>query len=205
MAMRAAPTALTLMATSTSGCLVTGEPDYSDPEPNTPLIVAVDPAATELVRLESPTNDFENRQFSVSVRSEDADDPLTAVLLLDYGIATNVGEAVPQPYANVIQTREIQTGSLSDQLPRLVSLTWLPKLADQAVPECHSVTMLVVRDYIKEPPFNFCPTNDQFAAITWHVALCDVLENCDLNTCPKLGDDTTYCPNPNTLEPTGAP
>jgi hypothetical protein len=200
-----------LLIGSQAGCLVTSEPTFTDPVPSKPIVVGTEPTPTELLRVSGPNNVFSNIPFTVEVTSEDGKgdsaEPLTAVLLIDYGIPTNVGEDEQQPYVDGYKEIEVGLGSFSDAKPRTVTLSWLPKLADPSVPECHSITMLVVRRHFNRPPFNYCPADnpatetrnegEEFGLVTWYVALCgsDILQ-CNLNACPKLGDDTKYCPTP---------
>jgi hypothetical protein len=193
--------ALIGLVSISAGCLVLGEPDFREPVPNKPTVVGVEPAPTELVEATASNNAFAPITFTANVTSEDADIPLTAILLIDYGIQTEVGQTQPQPYGDFLPPFEVDEGSLTDAAPRVVSLTWLPKLADPSVDECHSITMLVVRNYFKQPPFTFCPIDDQFGLVTWQVALCNDVASCFHDDCPTTSaNNTSYCPTPAELD-----
>ena len=184
---------------------MTGSPDYEEATPTRPHLSVVEPAATELLRIEGPTGAFPVQQFSVQVVSEDADELLQAALLLDYGVGREVGENDPQPYQRVEKEITIPAGALTDG-PRLVTLTWLPPpLATENQPECHSITLMVVRHPYNSSPYSWCPTDDQFATVTWFAALCTDTAACSFQSCPTKGADSyEYCPNPSELAQRGA-
>lgn len=74
----------------------------------------------------------ENIQFTVPVRSEDAGEGLTGVLVLDYLAEEQPVPLVIAPYSN------LPPSTLDDPLPREFKLTWLVR----ADPGCHRVTLL---------------------------------------------------------------
>jgi hypothetical protein len=178
---------------------VTGSPDFEEATPTRPYLTVVAPAVTELLRVEQVESNFPVQQFSVQVTSEDADELLEATLLIDYGDGRDVGAAVQQPYQEDWSTQTIPAGTLTDG-PRLVTLTWLPTLKVAGAPECHSVTMMVVRRPYGSSPYAWCPTDDHFATVTWFAALCPEPGSCSFQSCPTKGQDSyQYCPNPSEL------
>jgi hypothetical protein len=186
-------------------CLVTGSPNYDEAVPSRPFVTVVAPPVTELLRIERVGGAFPVQQFSVHVTSEDAGEQLEAALLIDYGQPRDVGSEVGlQPYQEDWSPQVIPEGSLSDE-PRLVTLPWLPSLDNQNVPECHSVTMMVVRHPYGSSPYAWCPKDEQFATETWFLAVCDEPGSCNFESCPTRGDEIyAYCPNPSDLPRAGA-
>jgi hypothetical protein len=194
--------ALLLVLGAASSCIVTGSPDFSDEEPNIPLLTVVEPAVTELLCV---TNDTAPR-FSVNLLSEDGTgnnvEPLAAVLLRNYGVPKESGEDELQPYQEAIGNRLVDAGHLADG-PRLVSRSWDTTIGFVDTPSCHSITMMVVRRPSDVEPFLHCPRDEKFAQITWYVGVRSADETtCDFSTCPIQGqDEFTYCPNPADLPP----
>ncbi len=192
--------ALLLVLGATSSCIVTGSPDFSDEEPNIPLLTVVEPAVTELLCV---TNDTAPR-FTVNVLSEDGtgnnEERLTAALLRNYGVPKETGFDKPQPWQEAIGNRLVDPGHLSDG-PRLVSRSWDTTIGFVDTPSCHSITMMVVRRPYNQPPYSLCPSeganaDGQYAQVTWYVGVRSADETtCDFSTCPIQGqDDFTYCP-----------
>lgn len=193
--------ALGVVLATQPSCLVTGSTDFEEPAPTRPILTVVEPAVTELLRVAEPTPTFAVQQFSVQVLSEDGGQNLEAALLLDYGVTVDVGEEDLQPY-RIINRREIAAGTLSDT-NRLVTIPYQP--APDITAECHSVTMMVVRNPYGSSPYDMCPTDENFATVTWFVALCrGDASTCSYLDCPIKGEEPyTYCPNPSELTQTG--
>lgn len=200
MARNSLSVAIVVMASS--GCIVTGSPDFEDGTSTKPVLTVVAPAVTEILCVAPQDNVFPAQTFTVLVESQDLeDDPLEAALLIDYGTPKNTGFENPQPYANVASQGTIEIGSLNDE-PRTVSRSWAPESTGVAAGECHSVTMMVVRSRFGSDPYFWCPTDDQFETVTWYVAFEDTNGNCGpaLATCPIAGTrQFEYCPNPDEL------
>lgn len=191
---------LSFVLAASHSCIVTGSPDFSDDQTTKPILTVVQPQVTELLCVQGDNNVYPPQSFQVLVGSEDTEEsPLTAVLLLDYGTPTNIGEDAPQPWRDVVSERGVPVGSLNDE-PRTVSLTWLPDEGQSG--SCHSLTMMVVRNRFRNPPYFHCPVDDQFATVTWYAAL-EQDGTCDFSTCPIAGqggpEDFVYCPDPQVL------
>lgn len=199
-----APCVIWLCGASSAGCLITGEPDYSPPEPTEPSLKAVSPSPTELLVFRGTDNQFPSITFRAEVRSEDGDDLLEAVLLRDLGTPHDFGEGVIQPYVRAEASRpgSLEKGSLNDLAPREVSLTYDPVLFGPSA--CHSLTLQVMRSTRSEPHLAWCPATSQFARVTWFVALCEPGEEaCDFNLClTNQETEKAYCPTPEETEGT---
>ena len=197
MARNSLSVALVVMASS--GCIVTGSPDFEDGTSTKPVLTVVAPAVTEILCAAPQPNDFLAQTFTVLVESQDREDePLNAALLIDYGTPQNTGQEEPQPYTGVASQGPIEIGSLNDD-PRTVSRSWAP--IGVAPGACPRVTMMVLRNRFGTDPYFWCPTDDQFETVTWYVAF-EEDGDCGpaLATCPIAGTrQFEYCPNPDEL------
>ena len=186
--------ATALTGLSSTGCLVLGEPDFREPVPTTPILSVVNPPNNQLLILEGTGTDFDPQEFVVNVVSEDAGQSLERILLLDYGVATPVGQQAPQPYAGIAGFGpDIDPGTATD-LNRDVALSYPPQLG-ASDSECHTITFQVYRKEYGRAPYDWCPSNPQFARVTWLVALCEEAATCDFSQCPDVAP-TTECPAP---------
>ncbi|MBW2453696.1 MAG: hypothetical protein JRI68_04260 [Deltaproteobacteria bacterium] len=172
---------------SSSACLVTGSPDFSPPERTRPQLIAVTPT-TEFIRPAFVDGAFQPSTIAAEVLSEDAGEPLEAVLLVDYGYLASDNT----PWRDSAPVDDIAPGTLSEG-PRPINVTWTPRSFIQ--PGCHTVTLLVTHQKRAQNPGYWCPAEpDDYDTLTWFVALCEDLATCDYSDCFIAGEDTySYC------------
>lgn len=185
--------ALSLLGCLTQlGCLVTGSPDFSDPTPTPPLLLEEPTRRTsEVVYFQKVGNNYDAHDFRAFVVSEDAGQPVKAVLFLDYGrIGTN-----NTPYVDDEPLSALPAGTLADG-PRLLGKSWRPRGTEE--PGCHTVTLLATHEFAgdlgvpeDEYPF-YCPADlADSSTLTWFVSFClegeegGVGPNCSLENCPS--------------------
>ena len=172
---------------SSSACLVTGSPDFSPPERTRPQLIAVTPT-TEFIRPAFIDGAFQPITLEAELLSEDGGDDLEPVLLVDYGFAGPGGD----PWRDFAVADIIAPGTLSEG-PRPLSISWTPRTFIQ--PGCHTLTLLVTHQARGSTPGYYCPAEpNDYATLTWFVALCEELSTCDYSDCFIAGEDTyNYC------------
>lgn len=176
---------LATVVTSSSACLVTGSPDFSPPERTRPQLIAVTPP-TEFIRPAFVDGAFQPETLEAAVLSEDAGDDLEAVLLVDYGYLAP-GDI---PWRDTAPVDTIAPGTLSDG-PRPVSVSWTPRSFIE--PGCHTLTLLVTHQKRGTNPGFWCPADaDDYASLTWFVALCEDVGTCEYDDCFIAGGEDTY-------------
>ncbi len=177
---------LGVLATS-SACIVTGSPDFSPPEKTRPQLIAVTPT-TEFIRPAFVDGAFQPTTLQAELLSEDGGDNLQPVLLIDYGF-DGPGDV---PWRHAAPVDVIAPGTLSEG-PRPLSISWTPPSFIQ--PGCHTLTLLVTHEARGSNPGFWCPADpDDYATLTWFVALCEELSTCDYSDCFIAGEDTyNYC------------
>ncbi len=169
------------------GCLVTESPDFSEAQQTPPQLIPILPT-TEFIRAIKVGQNFSLPKFEAKVLSEDADQDLTTVLLIDYGKTGADGS----PWSEAHPGAAVAAKTLADG-PRKFGVTWQPRSLTPL--GCHTVTMLVTHAIKEKPPEYWCPANENdFAALTWFVILCEVEEDCLFKNCAITGvDETKYC------------
>jgi len=167
--------------------LVTESPDFSPTGRTAPQLVPTLPT-TEFIRAIDLKHNFTLPKFEAKVLSEDGDDDLTTVLLIDYGKAG----ADESPWIYAQPGAPMAPKTLADG-PRDIGIPWKPSAY---IPlGCHTVTMLVTHETKKEPPEYWCPADDNdFATLTWFVTLCEDIDSCVYSDCAITGTgEYQYC------------
>ncbi len=186
-----------MLATGATSCLVTSEPDFSPRERTRPEIITTglkspSPNPAELVRFwKESTSEFDPKQFTVWVISEDVGEDLRSVLLIDYGYEGGVSNG---PYRAYEPGPSIPAASASDG-PRRVEIGWEPGSHDDG---CHTITLLVTHRFTNTHGTYWCPADPGDAAtLTWVASVCkdsSVGEDCPQDGCPyDESNTTTYC------------
>jgi hypothetical protein len=175
---------------SLTSCVLT-EPDFREPTRTRPQVRAISPATTEIrPQSKSDSDSFNPVKFNLELRSEDAGQDVSAVLLRNYGRPSPVGS----PYAQDVGATSIPAGTLSEGW-RPFTLQWLPTLVNDTH-ECHSITVLVTHERFGKQPYEECPKDlSDSATLTWFFPICDTLGDCDADDCvgePEGG--YVYCP-----------
>jgi hypothetical protein len=109
-----------------SGCVLSDPPEYGTVKQTPPFLQLdkADPSPYHLTTL----NVNEVEPISVAVRSEDAGDPLSATLFLNYA---------PNAVGAELTSREVAASVLEDDT-REISISWTPQNEG-----CHQLTMVV--------------------------------------------------------------
>ena len=115
-----------------SGCLVDDPPPFTPPQKTPPRL----DYSRALPGLDRPITKTSGEliPFSIPVTSEDAGDPLSAVLLLDYA-----GDGTPSDFVNGWPG---PASTLNDKT-RVVSVPWFVRPAMAITPGCHRLTLRV--------------------------------------------------------------
>jgi hypothetical protein len=176
--------ACSLVAASSSGCLVTPTPELREPDQTPPYLVAAD--AKPDLRQPIVVTDIAAQpslSFGASVVSEDKG-PVYTELLIDYGFENVAG----QKARYVIRGKTLPAGSYQDG-PRPVLVNWYLGL-NGVGGGCHTVTLMVSHGFDEDS--SGCPQRLCDASyLVWQVILpCDVGETCP-TTCPP---PTDTCP-----------
>lgn len=175
---------------------MTGEPDFTPAARSRPQLTPVEPVTTQLLQIVKTEGGFDDLDFLVKLRSEDAGDEVSAVLLINYGIPSNAGE----PWEDDTGRRIYPPGTLADG-PRDITLKWLPALSLNKTSDCKSVTMLVTHETVNQDPYRSCPKDldADTATLTWFVSMCEQPLGCTFADCKQLFDPPeggfTYCPD----------
>lgn len=183
-----------MLAAAQTGCLVIESWDFSPRKQTRPEIVTNDPFAPtpalgEFTELTKTTQGYPPALFQAWIESEDADQDVETVLLIDYGDESGVSNG---PYRGFVPGEPLQAGALSDGPRGPVTISWRPQSQDEG---CHTVTLLVTHRFQQKTDSYYCPSVPQDAsAVTWSVVLCDESGVCLYDTCPVRGEHTsTYC------------
>jgi hypothetical protein len=178
--------------------LVTSSPDFTPPERSRPEIVTNDefspkPALGEFTLFYPTAGEYSPVEFSAWVQSEDADQDVRTVLLIDYGDESGVSNG---PYRSFVLGEPLSAGTLAQGPRGPVTISWRPQ--KQETPGCHTLTLLVTHDFREEYGAFLCPRIPQDAStVTWFAAVCETEnpDECDYTNCPVYGQSTgTYCP-----------
>jgi hypothetical protein len=173
---------------SSSACIVTGSPDFSPPEKTRPQLIAVTPT-TEFIRSVMETGVYQPTTLEAELLSEDGGDDLRPSLLIDYGFAGPGGN----PWRVAAPVSVVPPGTLSEG-PRPLSVSWTPQPGVVGF-GCHTVTLMITHQVRDQNPGFWCPAEpNDYATLTWFVALCEELSTCDYSDCFIAGEDTyNYC------------
>ncbi|MBW2523557.1 MAG: hypothetical protein JRI23_05255 [Deltaproteobacteria bacterium] len=190
---------MTMLALASTSCLVTSSPDFTPPERTRPEIVTNDefgpnPAQGELVVFYPTAGEYSPVEFAAWVQSEDADQNVLTVLLIDYGDESGVQNG---PWRSYVPGKPLPAGTFSQGPRGPVTINWRPEKLE--TPGCHTVTLLVTHEFWLDPTEGYwCPKDGQDAStLTWFVAVCETAnpDECDYTNCPVRGQGTrTYCP-----------
>lgn len=198
-----------MLAASTASCLVTSSPDFTPPEQTRPEIVTNDqfpptPALGEFTLFYPTAGEYSPVEFSAWVQSEDADQDVLAVLLIDYGDASDVSNG---PWRAYVPGEPLAAGSMAQGPRGPVTISWRPGKLE--TPGCHTVTLLVTHEFRLDSDAYWCPQRAEDAStLTWFAAVCETAspEECDYTNCPVQGQGTsTYCPGVGLETDGGAP
>jgi hypothetical protein len=168
-----------LGALSATGCLIAEAPDYGEPRRTTPVIdsQSVDPPPyfqVKILRSDVP------RQFTMTVRSEDARERLRASLVIDYEMTGKPGI----PGRQYVMDAVYVPARAADE-PKKVTLEFLPDIRIQN--GCHSLTALVMHD--SSATADGLPIDDvsdgDVASVTWWIELD-----------PNMPGERVGCPEP---------
>lgn len=191
-----------MLLAATPACLVTSDPDFSPPSQTRPEIIANDPylpspAVGKLAFYQwNEASEYTAVEFSAWVQSEDAEEPVQNVLLIDYGEWSDYTDG---PYAIFQLGPPLAPASLADG-PREVAIPWRPQR--EAEQGCHTVTLVVTHDFKSDYPGYHCPsTADDASFLTWFALVCRneadaeaCLADPASRPCPIEGQGaTTYC------------
>lgn len=157
-----------------SGCVLSDPPEYGTVKQTPPFLQLdkADPSPYHVTTL----NVNEVEPISVAVRSEDAGDPLSATLYLDY---------VPNAEAvNELTSREVAASVLEDDT-REISISWTPQSAG-----CRQLTMVVThkKNLTKDNrPIDLTDV----AYVTWWYLITDPTKNDPTPTVDTCGPKVT--------------
>ena len=182
-----------------SGCLITSDPDFRDPERTRPLLIASD-ATPPFAFYELPasggdpqTPTYKPKVFRALLLSEDLDEHVEGVLLTDYGVPNAITN---RPYAHDEAIPNQNPATLSAGA-RELSVEWNPSPASLvAGTGCHSVTLLVTHEFTRgnDGARFFCPDDpNDFSTLSWFVVLCELDAQCNADACPKAASVTEVC------------
>jgi hypothetical protein len=186
-----------VLGLGSAGCLVTGDSGFEDPQKTPPQLITPQPRPSELITANEALPTLE---FGAVLVSEDVDDNLEAVLLIDYGTLGPGGA----PWLDDVGEKGILPSTLSQ--PRNVRLKW-PVRPTDVDKRCHSVTMLVTHERYGDEPYTWCPRNrGDFDTVTWFVAFCPggcatpgseppSFDECPANGTDAVGEPLKYCPD----------
>lgn len=185
-----------LLMSATPACLVLGEPDYEAPTRGRPQLIEVTPTHQALLARDDADGTRAIVDVVANLRSEDAGEPVEAVLLIDYG-QFDVDGVTPWRGTGGVT---IAPAASADVLRR-ISLRWIEAI-DANTNECHRVTMVASHTFFGTSPFEYCPTEeDDLATLTWFVRLCGSsvpLADCSLDPCAEAAPEV--CPAPGEVQ-----
>ncbi len=162
-----------------ASCLITSDPEFSDPERTPPFLLVdratPDPRSIVVIHPTEPS-----RTFSAFLRSEDAGDPVAVRLALDYGDAGIQG----RPFQDSNNQPTVKPGHFTDADPRLVIATC--SVDELFMDEgCHRLSLMVSHRF---DDASGCPVDDgDYDVVTWTVI------RCGATGCPVI-DPIAGCP-----------
>lgn len=160
-----------------SGCLVDDPPPFTPPRKTAPRL-DVRQALPGMDRV-IVTRAGELIPFSIPVTSEDAGDPLTAHLLLDYAGDGSIPD--------FLRPASLPPSTLDNPEPRILKLPW--KVRDGVLPGCHLFTLRVTHaSNVKEDaPELAIDKADQAEAFWFATINVDPEDAGSLLDCPGVG------------------
>jgi hypothetical protein len=141
-------------------CIVADPPEYRAPGQTRPVLntYGAVPTQTQALILDASAGKQPKTTFTVQVRSEDAGEPLRAVLFLDYQM---------KPGEQRINSLPVPA-STYDNVDRFISFEWTPYVTG-----CHFVTLVVAHQssFLKGDEIQLNPlrADDDAALVTWTV------------------------------------
>ena len=178
-----------------SGCLVTESPDFEPKQAPPSLFSHEQTPTTEVMLIFQEASGYPLTEFFARVLSEETNEPLKGVLLLDYGN----GKSESGPWLYAATPFDVNAGRLS-QGPRLLEPR--PKFPFQEASSttvvktgCHTITLATSHEFQGELGQFYCPEDPRdFATLTWFITLCTPEGDCLLDDCPvNLGQEHEYC------------
>lgn len=188
--------ALWLVCATSSACLVTSAPDFSDPKTRPEIVNTVDcpakPDLSTITHLDYQEGSYPRQEFSACIISEDLGDDVASALFIDYGKPSAISGG---PYYSVVPGESVPAAALSDG-PRRVSASWQPNPALTTDEGCHTVTLVVSHQFDFAFGNQYCPVNPADAStLTWFAVVCRDAANCSAATCTLASDtdNPSYC------------
>ena len=162
---------------STTGCLVADAPNYGPPEQRPPVINAQEVIPTPFALIVVASATAPAIPITVPVRSEDAGEPLTGLLYVDYGLEKQwFWDQDPIP-----------PGSF-DELDRSYNTTF--QLDSRVTPGCHTLTVFITHEsnFDGEKDIIIDSRNFDVASVTWwmNVMPADPTAPGTLEGCPTV-------------------
>jgi hypothetical protein len=133
----------------TSGCLLPEPPTYREPEQTSPFLWGAIPSTTQIQFVKSG----EPFKINVNLRSEDADEDLTALLLLNYLSARQ----------SLVDWSNIEAGTLAED--RTIEMS--PSVPNAGPCEPLSLVVSHVSNFRKSLPID----DSDVAVLTWWLAI----------------------------------
>jgi len=172
-------------------CIVADPPEYRAPGQTRPVLnmYSAVPTATQALVIDASTGAHAALSFTVQVRSEDAGEPLRAVLFLDYQMKAGID---PNHKGEDILVPKTIPASTYDNVGRFFTHTWQP----MNVKGCHFLTLVVAhrstfQENVDELHLDPRYADDDAALVTWTV-----------NVVTSATDETTLASCPSREEPT---
>jgi hypothetical protein len=174
---------LTSIMLFAGSCIVADPPEYRAPGQTRPVLntYSAVPTQTQALILDASSGQLTKTTFTIQVRSEDAGEPLRAVLFLDYQMKPTDPQHLGEQRIGSLPV----TASTYDNVGRFISFDW----PLQYVTGCHFVTLVVAHQnsFLDVDDLHLDPrdADDDAALVTWTV-----------NVVRSSSDDTTIasCP-----------
>jgi hypothetical protein len=165
-----------------ASCLVTGSPDFAEPEETPPVLLpeTASPDPRQLLVIEG-----EPKTFQAMLRSRDVADGVEVRLLIDYGVPKP--DRNYQPYQYYFSAFTDLDPSPDAELLRQVTADWRPSDSPGLAPGCHTFTLMVSHRFDSR---SGCPEElSDSSSITWFAWVCD---GADCNA--ETFDPRSSCP-----------
>ncbi len=181
-----------VMVSSSAGCLVTADPEFTGPQPTRPLLIesALSPTRSISEHVKE-LGVWPPVKFTALLLSEDAGENVQVILALNYGTtSTPEGPADLYPDNKQLDASTLTAG------PRVVTLSWTPE--NPVTRFCNSLTMYATHETLNTTNKRKCPKSEDDASyLSWFVVLCpDGLGSCNYDDCPGAKkEELKYCEN----------
>jgi hypothetical protein len=181
------------MVSSSVGCLVTADPEFTGLEQTRPLLIESGLSPTRSITEYVPeASVWPPINFTALLLSEDAGEDVQVILALNYG-TTSTAEGPAEQYPD----NEDLTASTLTAGPRAVTLSWTPD--DKKITRsCNTLTMYATHATLNTTNKRKCPKSENDVSyLSWFVVLCsDGLGNCNYDDCPGAKkEELKYCEN----------